>query len=743
MLYIFTALYAEARPLIQALDLKQMDTEGSLRQFRNREASSASAKSEDFLDAASPKHSSRILLTVMGSGPVKAAYAAGVCLGNIDPSERNECILYGSAAADLSYENGTGLESAGLLRKTGQAQTDSSAADSLYLAACLENTDSGRIFYPDPIGRRYFPLAKIQTGSRIYKTEALQKLSEENSQEGQKDYPFESRMDNKKGSLMENHAGYSACLHDMEAAAFYEAASGRLGPDQIHILKFVSDSGRETEKITSKDLERESEKHLQEILPFIRKRLEAIQERSETEKDLSWENSLTAADLHASATMENELNQLLSYGRGIGFDFSKERKTLEEEGFYPCPDKRTGSRTLERIRKDLLAAAMPVETERPRREERNTGNTVEVKDNQNRNYDKVRFSRTDRERSGHVQLNKEEIWLVYVEEGIWDRKETREILDRIPDPKTILPIRHYKDLFNRRRQDTVRQHFSKTLILAEKKGRLIYPGAPVCQDFGNRYFYYTSCIMNCLFDCDYCYLKGMYPSGLPVIFVNLEDTFHELEEILEKHPVYLSVSYDTDLVAVENLTSYVRKWTEFTLAHPDLLIEIRTKSGRSDLISGLTPCDRVIFALTISPEEIRKSYEHQTGSLMQRLALAKAAVRAGFKARLCFDPMIYVSNWKEIYGRMLDQVREEIDLSSIMDFSVGSFRISDAYLKQMRRVLPDSPAVQFPFMKKDGTYQYPDSIAEEMEAYLVNQLSEYVPREKIFLWEDRKKEKPL
>jgi spore photoproduct lyase len=740
MLYLFTALYAEARPLIQALDLKQMDTEGSLRQFQSRGNSS---------DAADTEYSDRILLTVMGSGPVKAAYAAGVCLGNIDRSERNECILYGSAAADLSYGNGTGLESAGLLAQTEQARMDSKAAGPLYLAASLENTDSGRIFYPDPIGRRYFPLAKILTGSKIYKAEALQKSSEENSvensKEEQKNHPLESQKEYKKSSVMEIHAGFSACLHDMEAAAFYEAASGCLGPDQIHILKYVSDFGKENEKISAKDLEQNSEKHLSELLPFIRERLRLIHDdRLKTEGSETTDSAETmairASELHASITMEKELQQLQTYGRGIGFSFAREKKTLEEEGLYPCPDKRAGSRTLERIRKDLLAAAMPVaEDSAVRSAEKNSHTEAETfTGEESKTADRLKGNQNK-----SFQKNRDKSWLVYVEEGIWDRKETREILDRIPDPKTILPIRHYKDLFNRRRQDTVRQHFSKTLILAEKKGRLIYPGAPVCQDFGNRYFYYTSCIMNCLFDCDYCYLKGMYPSGLPVIFVNLEDTFRELEEILEKHPVYLSVSYDTDLVAVENLTSYVRKWTEFTLAHPDLLIEIRTKSGRSDLISGLTPCDRVIFALTISPEEIRKSYEHQTGSLKQRLALAKAAVRAGFKARLCFDPMIYVSNWKEIYGRMLDQVREEIDLSSVMDFSVGSFRISDAYLKQMRRVLPDSPAVQFPFMKKDGTYQYPDSIAEEMETYLVDQLSKSVPREKIFLWEDRKKEKPL
>lgn len=648
MLYLFTALYAEARPLIRTLDLMQVDQEGSIRQFRSREGKDP------------------ILLTVMGTGPVKAAFSAGFCLGNIDRSEENECILYGSAAV----EDPEGI------RKNHP----------LYLVAGLKNLDSGRLFYPDLFDRA-FPLAFLMTGSRIYQaSDALQPD------------PFFTL----KGQ------GYSACLHDMEAAAFFEAASTCLGPDQIHILKFVSDDGKESENLTAKDLEQMSERHLPELLSFLRGILKTIHEKSDRNPSLLMEDApITAEELHASVAMENELQQLLIYGGEIGFSFSEERRILLEEGLLPCRDKKAGSKALERIRRDLLSTALPAF------------------------HDKAQDHKK-REIPG-----KNTPWLIYIEEGIWDRKETREILDRIPNPKTLLPIRHYKDLFNRRRQNTVGQHANRSLILAKKKGQLIYPGAKVCQDFGNRYFYYTSCIMNCLFDCDYCYLKGLYPSGLPVIFVNLADIFKELEELLQKHPVYLSVSYDTDLVAVEKLTSYVRKWTEFTITHPDLMIEIRTKSGRSDLISKLPPCDRVIFAVTISPEEIRESYEHQTGSMENRLALAREAMKAGFGTRLCFDPMIYVSNWKEIYKRMFEKIQEEIDLTKIRDFSVGSFRISDSYLKQMRHVLPESPAVQFPFVKREGYYQYPERIVKEMEDFMMQKLLEYVPRNRIFLWEEK------
>lgn len=158
----------------------------------------------------------------------------------------------------------------------------------------------------------------------------------------------------------------------------------------------------------------------------------------------------------------------------------------------------------------------------------------------------------------------------------------------------IVYIRHYKDVFCRRRQDYEEQHHAQNLILAKKTGSLIYQGAPVCQNFGNTYFYYTSCMMNCIYDCEYCYLKGMYPSANIVIFVNIEDIFEELHRMLSEHPVYLCVSYDTDLLAFETMTGYVREWEHFVLeenkrsTYP-LKIEIRTKSANVKLFDDLIP----------------------------------------------------------------------------------------------------------------------------------------------------------
>lgn len=654
--FIFVALYSEAKPLIQAMSLKQLDQPGALRQFVSEDRS--------------------ILLTVMGIGPVAAAYAVGAVLANVDQREHCQLYLYGSAAAA------------------------SSVTPKLYLGLALTNQDSGRDFYPDPVGRDLIEPCRILTSSRIWN-------GEEDQTAGRNAVMRETEDAIHRGCNPKELA--LPTLHDMESAAVYEAASQVLGPDQIHILKFVSDMGSDAKSMTKDRMVELSAGHVETCLTFIQGMNELVAENGKDVKGLLRDLS---QGLLASVTMENEIRQLIQYGMLIGYDFPKRIKELEQEGIFPAKEKRFGLKVLSQLREDVIA--------------------YKEDDISNGMVNRAARCGQDRSQESHP-VDKRPV--IYIEEELLGSKEVEEILSqkRKQNP-IIIPIHHYKDVFNRRRQDAIRQHEDSILVLASKKGQLIYHGAPVCQDFGNEYFYYTSCIMNCLYNCDYCYLKGMYPSGIPVIFVNLEDTFRELEALLTLHPVYLSVSYDTDLLAVESLTGYVKRWVEFTRSHPDLTIEIRTKCPRKDLFSKIEACDRVIFAYTISPDPIIQRFEHGTGSLAARLAAVKAAMEQGFSLRLCFDPMVYISDWKSVYHTMMDEVEEAIDLSRIRDFSVGSFRISESYLKPMRRLMRDSAVVQFPFERKNGYYQYPSALMEEMEEDLLGQIENRVDHPKIFRW---------
>ena len=321
---------------------------------------------------------------------------------------------------------------------------------------------------------------------------------------------------------------------------------------------------------------------------------------------------------------------------------------------------------------------------------------------------------------------------IYIEDKAMGYDTTKKILQHFKD-SNIIHINHYKDVFSRSHQNFSLQKQSPALILAVKEENLIYKGAEVCESFGNDNFYYTSSIMNCLYDCEYCYLQGMYPSANLVVFVNIKDIFSEVEKLLNKHPVYLCISYDTDILSFENLLGYVSKWLNFAKNHENLKLEIRTKSANFKAIEKIEANKNVILAWTLSPQEIITSFEHRTPSLENRLKSAAQAIEKNWQVRICFDPVLYYDNWKEYYKELIKKTFTTLPPEKIHDVSIGFFRVSKDYLKIMKKKRKDSILINYPYETKDKVSSYAEKLTKEMSDYVYSLVKEYIDEIKIYL----------
>ncbi len=320
---------------------------------------------------------------------------------------------------------------------------------------------------------------------------------------------------------------------------------------------------------------------------------------------------------------------------------------------------------------------------------------------------------------------------IYVEKEALEYFKASEIIKKFPDSE-IIEISHYKDVFSRVHQNCTIQKKSPKLILAVKKDHLIYEGATVCEDFGNNHFYYTSTMMNCIYDCEYCYLQGMYSTANIVVFVNIEDVFSEVEKVLAKHSVYLSVSYDTDILALEHVIGHGKRWIEFSKNHKNLKIELRTKSANFKAIEDMISQENFILSWTLSPDKIIRSHENRTPFLTERLFDVKEAIRKGWQVRLCFDPLIYAKGWRGFYKEMIEKVFSEVPAEKILDISIGVFRVSKDYLMRMKKQRSDSVILNYPFKSVDGVCSYDKKLAQDMVCYIYDLVKKYIAEDKIY-----------
>ena len=350
----------------------------------------------------------------------------------------------------------------------------------------------------------------------------------------------------------------------------------------------------------------------------------------------------------------------------------------------------------------------------------------------------ISLQKNSLEKTVSPEINKKKISLnnrfshIYVEKKILDNKNTLEILSKFKDAK-IIEIDNYKEVFSSNNQDFHLQKLGQNLILASNKPNMIYEGAVVCEDFENDNFYYTSSIINCVYDCEYCYLQGVYSSGNIVIFVDIEKVFEEVEELYNKlKSLYLCVSYDTDLLAIENICSFSEKWYHFIKDKKNLKIELRTKSANIDKFLNLDVLDNFIIAFTLSPEGIALKNEKYTASFKNRVKAIKELQNKGWKVRICIDPLIYTDDFEKNYSEMIEYLFSEIDKNKVIDVSIGVFRTSKEYLKKMRNQNKKSEILYYPFECVNGVYTYSDKLKSYMIDFIKEKFLKYINIERIY-----------
>jgi spore photoproduct lyase len=328
---------------------------------------------------------------------------------------------------------------------------------------------------------------------------------------------------------------------------------------------------------------------------------------------------------------------------------------------------------------------------------------------------------------------------IYVEDGARNYPMAKRVLAKFPKAK-VVAIEDYKQAFNRPAQDFHNQKQSPKLVLAKKKDNFVYPGSHYVQNHWNPNFHYVAQALNCTYDCAYCYLQGMYNSANQVLFVNLGDYFASTRPAIKSRkdparPFYLCISYDTDLLAFESVAPFAREWIRYASENTGLEIELRTKSANFHAISDLPAEPSTILAWSLSPKEVVEKYEYKTPSLDARLRSLTGAISAGWKVRICIDPILPIPNWQKAYGNFVDTLFSKVDPAAILDIHLGVFRMNSAYFQNIRKRRPPLDLYYRDWEKKDGAVTHPEIERKALSGHLMELLKPHLPNDKLVVWE--------
>jgi spore photoproduct lyase len=322
---------------------------------------------------------------------------------------------------------------------------------------------------------------------------------------------------------------------------------------------------------------------------------------------------------------------------------------------------------------------------------------------------------------------------IYFENDIKTHPQTLRILEKFPKLPHIA-CDHYGEIFNRHNQNFRLQKTESALILARKQGKLVLP-APAEYNIGGTNNFYFSHMLNCIYDCRYCFLQGMYKSAHNILFVNYPDIHQAITNTIETHsgePVYFFSGYDCDSLALEPISGFIENILPLFEQHPNAYLELRTKSTQIRNLLAIEPMRNCIVAFSLSDQQSVTDIEHKTPSLQKRLDALLKLQRHGWPIGLRFDPVIFHPDFKQRYSELFRQVFEQLDTSKIHSVSLGSLRLPSAFFKKISALYPEESLFARPFETQDGLVAYSHDIAMPLHAFCESELLKYIPRSVYF-----------
>ncbi len=479
-------------------------------------------------------------------------------------------------------------------------------------------------------------------------------------------------------------------LCDMEGYGFASSAFGFLQNDKVALLKIVSDNIEDVPNVTADSVTKVIEDNSDKICSFLNdfaayckpKESESKGTLDEIETKIAEKYRLTESQRHI---LKKELNN-----------------TLVFYSAYPDVEKIP---PLEGNEKKHIRSAFEVLIDNIR---------------SGKGLTDINFTKPDKENNFSLFRR------IYVEREALNEPYTKNVLGKFKRSQ-IIEIPDYKAFFSVKKQNVSAQMQNKSLILAKAKGNLVYEGSDYCNAFGFDRFYYCSTVMGCIYNCEYCYLQGMYPSANVVAFVNIDDYFKELDKLDNGKEALVCLSYDSDIAALDKVLDTVGKWCEYARSKPHMTFEIRTKSANISAYKDIKPLPNVIVAYTLSPESVRQNYEKRTSALKMRLSSAAKLCDKGWRVRLSVEPILAPVVPVDDYYSLMDNIAEFAKKHAVEDVVLGEFRMNCNYFSLIRAQLNNSRLFANPYIVEDKengvSYRGADKIKDELYKYLSDKIN--------------------
>ena len=240
-------------------------------------------------------------------------------------------------------------------------------------------------------------------------------------------------------------------------------------------------------------------------------------------------------------------------------------------------------------------------------------------------------------------------------------------------------------------------------------------------------------VKNCAFGCSYCTIQTFYGDRV-AIDADLGAKLRALD--LEPGRFYhVGSGQSSDSLVWGNRGGILDELCEFARAHPDVLLEFKTKSANVTYFvdPARTIPSNVVCSWSLNTQPVIDHEEHFTASLEQRLRAARRVADRGIKVAFHFHPMVHYAGWERDYAALARRVRAGFSPDEVSFVSFGSVTFIKPVIKEIRRRGEPTRILQTDLVKDPhGKLTYPDDLKVAMFSTMYRALAPW--RERVFMY---------
>lgn len=141
---------------------------------------------------------------------------------------------------------------------------------------------------------------------------------------------------------------------------------------------------------------------------------------------------------------------------------------------------------------------------------------------------------------------------------------------------------------------------------------------------------------------------------------------------------------------------------EFASTNPNVILEMKSKSGRIDYFLENKPPPNMVFTWSLNPQTIIENEETGSAPLLKRLESARAMADMRHPIGFHFHPIIWYKKWDQEYPELVSQLTTLFSPEEIVMISLGTLTFIKAVLKRLRSHMRKSTILQMPMEEIGG-----------------------------------------